>query len=117
MFGNDTTDFTRNTLYVASLIKLSRIRKTAGNEHAAASKPELDSAQDFIHLFIFVDLNALNAVPLKVLDPQRMSVGGRLKTGQWWSIQNQPLIWLVKRVRVVLARRVFVLSWIVFAGD
>jgi len=44
-------------------------------------------------------------------------VGGRLKTGQWWSIQNQPLIWLVKRVRVVLARGVFVLSWIVFAGD
>ena len=37
-------------------------------------------------------------------------VGGRLKTGQWWSIQNQPLIWLVKRVRVVLARRVFVLG-------
>ena len=46
-----------------------------------------------------------------------LSVGGRLKTCQWWSIQNQPLIWLVKRVRVVLARRVFVLSWIVFAGD
>jgi hypothetical protein len=25
-----------------------------------------------------------------------LSVGGRLKTGQWWSIQNQPLNWLVK---------------------
>jgi hypothetical protein len=23
------------------------------------------------------------------------NVGGRLKTGQWWSIQNQPLNWLV----------------------
>jgi hypothetical protein len=38
------------------------------------------------------------------------TVGGRLKTGQWWSIQNQPLNCLVKRVRVVLARRVFVLG-------
>jgi hypothetical protein len=27
--------------------------------------------------------------------PFRRSVGGRLKTGQWWSIQNQPLNWLV----------------------
>ena len=34
-----------------------------------------------------------------------LDVGGRLKTGQWWSIQNQPLTWLVKRVRVVLGNR------------
>jgi hypothetical protein len=46
----------------------------------------------------------------------RLIVSGRLKTGQWWSIQNQPLIWLAKRVRVVLARRVFALGlewWLV----
>jgi len=27
--------------------------------------------------------------------PSDLIVGGRLKTGQWWSIQNQPLNWLV----------------------
>jgi 4-alpha-glucanotransferase len=36
-----------------------------------------------------------------VEDGPAVDVAGRIKTGQWWSIQNQPLIFVVKRVLVV----------------
>jgi hypothetical protein len=36
-----------------------------------------------------------NSIAFQTATQMRFGVGGRLKTGQWWSIQNQPLNWLV----------------------
>jgi hypothetical protein len=46
-------------------------------------------------------MNGFTSVYFSFITLSTVGVGGRFKTGQWWSLQNQPLIFVVKRFLVV----------------